>query len=127
MGNPNSIKSSFKRLTAAHLRLSRVTIENLPWQDILKRYDRPHTFFYLDPPYYEVENYYGKGIFKREEFAQMAEILKTIKGKFVLSLNDKPQVRELFQDFQIQNIKVKYSCGGDSHRKLFDELIITKE
>ena len=38
-------------LSAAHLRLSGTTVENLSWQEVMRRYDRPHTFFYLDPPY----------------------------------------------------------------------------
>ena len=113
-------------LSAAHLRLARVTIENLKWQEILQRYDREHTLFYLDPPYYDCENYYGKGLFKRDEFVEMAEILKSIKGKFVLSLNDKPEVRALFQGFNIQPVSVGYSCGTAAHRRQFEEVIITK-
>lgn len=38
-------------LSAAHLRLSSACIERLDWKDCIKRYDRPHSFFYLDPPY----------------------------------------------------------------------------
>ena len=68
-------------LSAAHLRLARTTIENLTWQQILKKYDREHTLFYLDPPYYECEDYYGKGIFERKEFEEIAKAMKTIKGK----------------------------------------------
>ncbi len=45
-------------LSAAHLRLtSGTTVENLPWYDCLARYDRTHTFFYADPPYWETEGY----------------------------------------------------------------------
>ena len=40
-----------EELSAAHLRLSRTYIERLPWAECIRRYDRPHTFFYLDPPY----------------------------------------------------------------------------
>ena len=40
-----------KRLTEAAARLSRVQIDHDPYQDILRRYDRPTTFFYCDPPY----------------------------------------------------------------------------
>jgi DNA adenine methylase len=40
-----------EELSAAHLRLSQTTIEHLPWQACIDRYDRPHTLFYCDPPY----------------------------------------------------------------------------
>jgi DNA adenine methylase len=53
-----------EELSAAHLRLARVYIENVSYQKILERFDKPHTFFYIDPPYYGCENYYGDGIFR---------------------------------------------------------------
>lgn len=47
-----------ENLSAAHLRLCQGTyIENLAWQDCMKRYDRAHTFFYCDPPYWQTEGY----------------------------------------------------------------------
>lgn len=51
-----------EELSSAHLRLSRVYIENLHYQKLIERFDKPHTFFYLDPPYYNHEKDYGKGI-----------------------------------------------------------------
>ena len=36
----------------AHTRLARVQLECLPYEEILARYDRPATLFYLDPPYW---------------------------------------------------------------------------
>ena len=38
-------------LEAPHERLASVVIECLPWQDVIRRYDRAKTLFYLDPPY----------------------------------------------------------------------------
>jgi hypothetical protein len=49
-----------EELSAIHLRLARVYVENMHYRDVLARFDRPDTFFYLDPPYYGCENYYGK-------------------------------------------------------------------
>lgn len=64
-----------EELSAVHLRLSRVTIECLPYDDIVRRYDRPDTLFYLDPPYEKCETCYGKGIFSKEDYAMLANIL----------------------------------------------------
>jgi len=44
-------------LLAIHLRLARVYIENKGYGDLIACFDRPETFFYLDPPYYGCENY----------------------------------------------------------------------
>jgi len=98
-------------LSAAHLRLTRVYVEHLTYADVLKRYDRSQTFFYLDPPYFRCEDYYGKGLFRREDFALLRDILAGIKGRFLMSLNDTPEVREIFKDFTIDEVATRYSCG----------------
>ena len=100
-----------EELSAAHLRLSRVYIENLPYADIFKRFDRPHTFFYVDPPYYRCENYYGKGIFSREDFGRLRDILNGLKGKFMMSINDTKEIREIYRGFHIEKVKTKYSVS----------------
>ncbi len=99
-------------LSAAHLRLSRVYIENLHYEDIIKRFDKPHTFFYLDPPYYKHENDYGKGIFKREDFLRLAGILEKISGKFMMSLNDAKEIRDIFKEFRIEEVTTTYNTAA---------------
>lgn len=101
-----------EQLSAVHLRLARVYVECLPYAEILSRYDRADTFFYVDPPYWGCENYYGNGVFSREDFARLAAQLDGIKGKFLLSLNDTPEVRKLFQGFAIEAVQTKYTCSN---------------
>lgn len=97
---------------AAHERLSGVVIERLPWAEFIARYDRAGTLFYLDPPYHGCEGDYGKGMFGREEFEQMAQVLRGISGRFILSLNDRPEVRRIFAGFDIEEVGVRYTVGG---------------
>ena len=106
-----------------HSRLAGVTIECLPYGDFIRRYDRPETLFYLDPPYWNCENYYGKGLFTRDDFRQLAALLKTLKGRFILSLNDTPEVRKLFSAFMIETVETRYSCGIDAREKVGELLI----
>lgn len=94
-----------------HSRLSGVVIECLDYAEFIRRYDGPGTLFYLDPPYWGCEGDYGKAMFSREEFARMAEQLAGIKGRFVLSLNDMPEVREVFAGFSIEAVETTYSIG----------------
>ncbi|MGK0289833.1 MAG: DNA adenine methylase, partial [bacterium] len=89
------------------------------------RYDRPHTLFYLDPPYFNSETDYGKNIFSKEDFFQMSEILRNIEGKFLLSINDTPEIREIFSGFEFHEVKVRYSIGKQSKKN--PELIITNQ
>ena len=60
----------------------------------ITRYDRPATLFYLDPPYWGCEKDYGP-VFGAEDFTVLAEKLRRIQGRFLLSINDRPEVREI--------------------------------
>jgi DNA adenine methylase len=107
-----------------HERLAGVVIENLEWMDFIDRYDRPETLFYLDPPYFGNENDYGKTLFSREQFALMAERLRTLKGRFVMSINDVPFIRDLFANFRVEEVELRYSVarGNSTNAR---ELIIS--
>lgn len=114
-------------LTDVHQRLSRVVIECLPYSEILTRYDRPDTLFYLDPPYWGCERDYGAP-FARSDFENLARLLASVKGRFILSLNDRPEVRETFAAFQIESIETSYSVASSSSgRGKVGEVLISNE
>lgn len=98
-------------LSEAHLRLSRVYIENRPYDQIISRFDKPGTLFYIDPPYWGCEDDYGVGVFSQADFERLATQLDGLKGKFILSLNDRPEVREVFANFNIEAINTRYSIN----------------
>lgn len=112
-------------IEAVHERLAGVVIERLDWSAFIARYDRPSTLFYLDPPYYGCEDDYGRTLFDRSQFARMAEQLRGIQGRFLLSLNDHPDVRAIFAGFTIDAEDVRYSVGGMDKSKLAGEVIIS--
>lgn len=101
-------------LEAAHERLEGVVLECLDWSELITRYDAPEVLFYLDPPYHGGEADYGKGMFSRADFQRMADQLASLKGVFLLSINDVPEVREAFGRFYIEEVRLKYtvSAGG---------------
>lgn len=111
-----------EELSEVHLRLSNVTIENLPWQDFIGRYDKAETFFYLDPPYYKLP-YYEHNL-ELKDFKEMAIVLSGIKSRFILSLNDHSDIRKAFKSFKIKSVEIKYSVAVGKRRK-GKELIIT--
>lgn len=113
-----------EELSAAHLRLARVFVENLPFIRLIDRYDRQHTVFYIDPPYFGCENDYGKEIFQRTDFEVLAERLATIKGKFIMSINDVPEIRKLFASFNLQTVKTGYSMGDAKKNGVVRELLV---
>ncbi|WP_118134084.1 DNA adenine methylase [Oceanicella sp. SM1341] len=98
-------------LEAAHSRLSGVVFESLDWREVLARYDSPDTLFYLDPPYLGGENDYGKGMFARADFAEMAGLLAGLKGRFVMSINDTAETRDWFGRFHLDGVSLSYTAG----------------
>ncbi|WP_375665538.1 MULTISPECIES: DNA adenine methylase [unclassified Bartonella] len=120
--NPLKLEGLLKLI---YRRLASVTIEHLDWSNFIMHYDRPNTLFYLDPPYWGVEDYYGKDLFKREDYQTMSALLSQLKGKFLLSLNDVPEVRKSFSQFHIRDVKTVYSCNSLNNTIAGKELIIT--
>ncbi|MCL2154029.1 MAG: DNA adenine methylase [Leptospirales bacterium] len=113
-----------EELSEVHLRLVGVVIENLQWDEFIRRYDRPETFFYLDPPYYTAPCY-KHNFDKIDDFIKIADVLKNIKGSFILSLNDHPEIREVFKDFDLKPVKLRYSLSA-KRPTVGSELIIRK-
>jgi DNA adenine methylase len=112
-------------LEDVHTRLSGVVIECLDYKEFILRYDTKTTLFYLDPPYYGNEKDYGADMFTRDEFAVMADLLGGIKGQFILSLNDRPEVRKTFKSFYIQSEKTTYTIAGGDKAKQVGEVLIS--
>lgn len=110
-----------EELSAVHLRMTGVTIENLPWEEFIRRYDRSEVFFYIDPPYYKLPYY--KHNLNYEDYQEMSETLSSIKGKFILSINDHQDMRETFKMYKIVPVKLKYSVSVGKQRE-GKELII---
>ncbi len=90
-----------------HRRLSKVRVENLSWEEFIPRYDSETALFYCDPPYYHCKDY--KYNFERDDFVALSEALSKIKGKFILSINNHPDIQEIFKDFYCEMILTRYS------------------
>ncbi len=99
-------------LEDVHERLCGVDIERLPFDQLITRYDTPGTLFYLDPPYHGCEDDYGKGLFSEADFQRLSDLLATIEGRFILSINATDAMREIFGRFAIEEVGVKYRISG---------------
>lgn len=110
-----------------HDRLSGVTIEQLSFADFVRRYDRPGMLFYCDPPYFGCEDDYGAEVFSRADFAELAAAAKSARGKMIISINDTPEVREIFGDLVQQPVETTYSLAtkATGSGKRVGELIIS--
>lgn len=127
---PHDMWSNFPLIEQAHRRLSKVVVENKDFEKLIRQYDRPVSFFYADPPYFETEKYYknvGEDGFKKEDHIRLRDALMDIDGKFLLSYNDCSFIRELYDAPNIQiesytrinNIKQRYDNGAQ-----FPEILV---
>ena len=112
-----------EELSGVHLRLSGVTIEHLSWQQFLKTYDRTGTLFYLDPPYYKAP-YYNHN-FDLADFQELTQVLQGLKAHFILSINDHPEMRDVFKPFNQKQASLSYTASKGKWIKT-QELLITK-
>ena len=125
MGQPArfDVSKVIPRLQDVHDRLRDVSIERLPFERFLDRYDRPGTLFYCDPPYHGSEDYYGKALFSRADYEGLSAALRRLKGRFVLSINDVPEIREVFGWATMEEVELNYRLSG--RPTAARELIIT--
>lgn len=109
-------------LSAAHLRLSRAVIEHLPWETCVRKYDRPETLFYFDPPYWQTEGY-GVG-FEFDQYERLAEVMRGMTGKALLSINKHPDISKVFSEFSVEEVAINYTVGGAGKGAGRTELIV---
>ncbi len=104
-------------------RFIHVQIECLDFRRLIPKYDRPHSFFFLDPPYWKIPGY--KHDFEKQDFLDLSDLLKTIKGKFLMTINDTPEIRSIFRQFNIGETHLKYSMStkANSRAKTRTELL----
>ncbi len=125
---PHRMWNNFPLIRQACARLQNVVIENRDFEKLIQQYDRPESFFYLDPPYYATEDYYEDVGFTKADHVRLAETLYDIQGKFLLSYNDCPEIRELYAHdgiiiegtTRLSNIAQRYEAG-----KQYAELLIS--
>lgn len=106
-------------------RLRQAVIENMDYEKLIKTYDERDTLFYLDPPYVGTKSYYKtpRG-FNTQDHENLAGILKDISGKFILSYNDCEVIRDLYKGFNIKELNIKYTLGGNHKSKDGSEILI---
>lgn len=127
LGPRDQIKTRnlYKDFSIYAQRLKGVIIENSTYEKLIKNYDSKETLFYLDPPYLGTEKYYIMyKEFNLAEHKKLANILRQLKGKFILSYNDCMPIKELYKGFNFKEISIIYSLNAKSPKQT-KELIIT--
>ncbi len=115
-----------RQVLALHARLERVSIERLDWQRCIALYDAPDTLFFCDPPYIggNVRSY---AAWSPAQVQQLRDVLHAIKGRWIVTLNDSPEVRAIFTGCRFTRIERSNGFRNDGKTKAtaYPEIIIT--
>lgn len=124
-GKPHSMWGNFPLIEQACRRLQKVVIENKDFEKLITQQDSEVSFFYCDPPYFNTESYYENVGFTTADHERLRNILTGITGKFMVSYNDCPEIRSLYDGYEmysyerINNIRQRFDGGS-----MFGELLI---
>jgi len=112
------------------------TIENLDFEELVRRYKpRKGDLWYLDPPYFiatekakQKRDYY-MNTFNADDHLRMKEAVDRIDeggAYFMVSYDYREEVYELYKNYNVQTINIKYAGATDEHRsKGRKEYVIT--
>lgn len=121
----NNPYTTIKNIDEYKAKLNRATIENKDYEKIINKYDSKDTFFFLDPPYENTSTSFGYAEDESFDLDRLAHILKGVKGKFLMTLNDSPNIRQIFKHFYIKPFKMlnkwfdSTSKGGRYRKEVF--------
>jgi DNA adenine methylase len=93
------LNKSLEQFAPAYERLRGVFIEQGDFAECIRRYDQPRSIFFADPPYLATSGY-AEG-FTLNDHERLAATLRGIAGRFLLTINDHPTVRDLYAGLHI--------------------------
>jgi len=114
--------TKLKRVEGISEYMKNTKVLNQDYKSVIKKYDNPNTFFYLDPPYSSTKGtMYDKDTI---DYQELANILKGVKGKFLLSINDSPEIRKMFNDFDMTGLTINQKNTNIGSKPTRKELFI---
>ena len=120
---PTRIKGFLKQIAIASQRLEGVIITNRDFEESIRCHDGPATLHYCDPPYFDAEHMYTQPFTLRDHY-RLHEVLAKCEGPRVVSYNNCPFVRELYEDNYILYFERQNSMSQKEGAK-YEELLIT--
>ncbi len=93
------LENGLQQLKLVSARFRGVYIDCLDFRRCIRNWDSPTTLFFVDPPYYGAVAY-RRGVkeFTPADHADLAELLRRVEGKWLLTYNDHPKIRELYSE-----------------------------
>ena len=118
-------------LKDAAVKFDGVIVENMDYKSLITKYkEKENAFWYFDPPYTmaEGESYYAINFKEREHEVMRSRIDGLVDTfdppKIMISYDNSPMIKELYSDWNIVEIPVKYAGNINNPDKEFIELVI---
>jgi DNA adenine methylase len=100
-----SIHNKVKRIGELKEKLKGVKITKEDYAKVIQKHDGANAFIFLDPPYENTDKPFGYAEDKGFDFQRLAEVLSKVKGKFLMTINDSPEIRAIFKQFHQRPFK----------------------
>ncbi|HEY9703062.1 MAG TPA: DNA adenine methylase [Allocoleopsis sp.] len=87
--------------TSPHLQeisdLKKVYLENDDFEKVCRRWDTPHSLYYIDPPYYDKEDYYSEK-FTKECHLRLCQMSHELEGQVIISYYPHPDILAMYSE-----------------------------
>ena len=104
-------------------RIQGVQVLKGDWEPVVRKFDSPDTFFYLDPPYTRGWKDYKGG--DQDQLTRLGAVLPVLQGKWLLSYDDTPEVRAAFPGYEMRSLEMSRKLGPNpENRERASELLI---
>lgn len=125
-GALGSRSNRMEAIRALSLRLDRVCIEHLDWDHCMNLYDRPQTFFFVDPPYTNSKPDMYEG-WTETDVRILHDKLINRRGRWVVTLNDTAANRSIFSDCILTPVaRTRGINNPGGNASVYHELVITR-
>lgn len=109
-------KTVLSKCDEIQARLKKAVVLNQDFRDVVKKYDGPKTFVFMDPPY----AMRAKGLYKFEDVTpqQVCDVARTAEGKVLITHYDNREVRQACKGLHMKSVPHKYVSRNRNHGKV---------
>jgi DNA adenine methylase len=83
-------------------------VECMDFEELMKKYDNPMAYFYLDPPYFTKETYYSNHEFGLHTHERLADCMKSLKSRWSLSYYYFDELEQFFPKDQYRWVEKEF-------------------
>lgn len=103
-------EAAIKKIEALAAKRDRVGVTAQSFQYFIPAFNKTSALLYVDPPYWIQGDKLYPCKMKRGDHVLLRNLLAACESPWILSYDDVPEIRELYLDFKIEKVDVRYSA-----------------